>query len=85
MLGIKKTISSASLSNDIDKLTSDFTNLVTNLLQKAKQADEAKTAIEQTISDLQVESNSLSLISSHAKNIASKISNIFSVNNTDCV
>lgn len=64
-------------STEIDGITKTFTTMVTNLIQKAEEAETIKKTTEAEIEAMQAECVNLQAVSDRAHKLIDKITNIF--------
>lgn len=62
---------------EIGGITKSFTTMIENLTKKAEEAEAIKKSTEEEIAVLQQECNDLQNVSDRARNLATKISDLF--------
>ena len=73
----KQNKKASAFLTEISAITKQFTTMVDNLNRKAEEADSIKKSTEEEIAILQQECNDLQNVSDRARNLATKISDLF--------
>lgn len=72
-----KNKKASAFLTEISIITKQFTTMIDNLNRKAEEADSIKKSTEEEIVVLQQECNDLQDVSDRARNLATKISDLF--------
>lgn len=72
-----KNKKASAFLTEISVITKQFTTMIDNLNRKAEEADSIKKSTEEEIAVLQQECNDLQNVSDRARNLATKISDLF--------
>lgn len=73
----KQNKKASAFLTEISAITKQFTTMIDNLNRKAEEADSIKKSTEEEIAVLQQECNDLQNVSDRARNLATKISDLF--------
>ena len=73
----KQNKKASTFLTEISAITKQFTTMIDNLNRKAEEADSIKKSTEEEIAVLQQECNDLQNVSDRARNLATKISDLF--------
>lgn len=73
----KQNKKASAFLTEISVITKQFTTMIDNLNRKAEEADSIKKSTEEEIAVLQQECNDLQDVSDRARNLATKISDLF--------
>ena len=73
----KQNKKASAFLTEISVITKQFTTMIDNLNRKAEEADSIKKSTEEEIAVLQQECNDLQNVSDRARNLATKISDLF--------
>lgn len=73
----KQNKKASAFLTEISAITKQFTTMIDNLNRKAEEADSIKKSTEEEIAVLQQEYNDLQNVSDRARNLATKISDLF--------
>ena len=73
----KQNKKASAFLTEISAITKQFTTMIDNLNCKAEEADSIKKSTEEEIAVLQQECNDLQNVSDRARNLATKISDLF--------
>lgn len=73
----KQNKKASAFLTEISVITKQFTTMIDNLNRKAEEAESIKKSTEEEIAVLQQECNDLQNVSDRARNLATKISDLF--------
>lgn len=74
---LKQNKKASAFLTEISVITKQFTTMIDNLNRKAEEAESIKKSTEEEIAVLQQECNDLQNVSDRARNLATKISDLF--------